>query len=148
MKLKYVLLMFMLFPAVADANQCYRWPLRSNSSGHAAYDGDTIYITMPGLPYEIANMSVRVRGIDTAEIRAKCAREKMLAIKARDRVRKILSRASDVQFCNPEWGRYGGRVVASVSVGGVSLSEILIKEGLARRYDGHTARSSWCTKGE
>lgn len=47
-------------PAHAD---CYAWPLRDP----AVYDGDTVYILMPGLPAELARMPARFDGIDTAD---------------------------------------------------------------------------------
>ena len=43
--------------------ECYQRPLR----GAGAYDGDTLYITMPGLPDELTRMTVRLRGVDTPE---------------------------------------------------------------------------------
>ncbi|WP_336233013.1 thermonuclease family protein [Thalassospira sp. CH_XMU1458] len=127
-------------PAIAA---CYDWPLREYR-GNYAYDGDTIYVAIPGLPDEIANMSVRVRGIDTPEIRGQCDSEKQLAQKARDYARQRLKSATSVQFCEPEWGRYGGRVVASVRIDGSPLDLELIENGLARPYDGKTKRQPWC----
>lgn len=126
-------------PVDARASDCYQWPLRE-SKGSYAYDGDTIYIRMPGLPDPIAEMSVRVAGIDAPEIRGACEAEKSAAITARNRVSTLLDQAdltnTPVQFCNPEWGRYGGRVVAWVAIGNIWLHELLIREGLARPYDG------------
>jgi endonuclease YncB( thermonuclease family) len=127
-------------PAVAA---CYDWPLR-DYRGNYAYDGDTIYVAIPGLPEEIANMSVRVRGVDTPEMRGKCESEKQLAQMARDYARQRLKSATSVQFCEPEWGRYGGRVVASVRIDGSPLDLELINQGLARPYDGKTKRQPWC----
>jgi len=74
------LFVLMLFPPLARAD-CYAWPLREQRGAYA-YDGDTIYITMPGLPEPISKVSV----IDTPEIRGHCNAEKQLAIKAQDRV--------------------------------------------------------------
>ncbi|KXJ51215.1 MAG: nuclease [Thalassospira sp. Nap_22] len=127
-------------PAIAA---CYDWPLREYR-GNYAYDGDTIYVAIPGLPDEIANMSVRVRGVDTPEMRGQCDSEKQLAQKARDYARQRLKTATSVQFCEPEWGRYGGRVVASVRIDGSPLDLELIENGLARPYDGKTKRQPWC----
>ncbi|BDW88390.1 thermonuclease family protein [Thalassospira tepidiphila] len=127
-------------PAIAA---CYDWPLREYR-GNYAYDGDTIYVAIPGLPDEIANMSVRVRGVDTPEMRGQCDSEKQLAQKARDYARQRLKSATSVQFCEPEWGRYGGRVVASVRIDGSPLDLELIENGLARPYDGKTKRQPWC----
>ncbi|PKR56912.1 thermonuclease family protein [Thalassospira lohafexi] len=122
---------------------CYGWPLREYR-GEYAYDGDTIYVAIPGLPGEIANMSVRVRGVDTPEIRGKCESEKHLAKQARNYARNRLKSAKSVEFCEPEWGRYGGRVVASVRIDGSPLDVELISNGLARAYDGKTKRQPWC----
>ncbi|MCC9625623.1 thermonuclease family protein [Thalassospira sp. MA62] len=130
-----------LSPAAQAA--CYDWPLRERG-GEYAYDGDTVYVAIPGLPNEIAKMSVRVRGVDTPEIRGKCESEKQLAYQARDYARKRLKSAKSVQFCEPEWGRYGGRVVASVRIDGSALETELIENGLGRPYDGKTKRQPWC----
>ncbi len=127
-------------PAIAA---CYDWPLREYR-GNYAYDGDTIYVAIPGLPDEIANMSVRVRGVDTPEMRGECDSEKQLAQMARDYARQRLKSATSVQFCEPEWGRYGGRVVASVRIDGSPLDLELINQGLARPYDGKTKHQPWC----
>jgi endonuclease YncB( thermonuclease family) len=132
-----------VLPVMAANAACYDWPLRERA-GEYAYDGDTIYILLPGLPGEIAQMSVRVRGVDTPEMRGKCPMEKELASKARDYARQSLKHAQKVEFCEPEWGRYGGRVVASVRIDGRALDQELINNGLARAYDGKTKRAPWC----
>lgn len=142
-----IFISFSILPVFeASAIECFQWPLRE-SRGAYAYDGDTIYIRMPGLPSVIANMSVRVGGVDTPEIRGQCEAEKRQAMQARERVRILLDHAIQsnisVQFCDPKWGRYGGRVVAWVAIGDVWLHDILINEGLARSYDGGM-RESWC----
>lgn len=135
--------MFLSVAAISANAACYDWPLRERQ-GEYAYDGDTIYVNIPGLPGEIAEMSVRVRGVDTPEIRGKCETEKSLADKARDFARQSLKSAKRVEFCEPEWGRYGGRVVASVRIDGRALDQELINQGLARPYDGKTKRQPWC----
>ncbi|NIY77272.1 thermonuclease family protein [Thalassospira sp. HF15] len=132
-----------ILTSIAADAACYDWPLR-DYRGNYAYDGDTIYVALPGLPAEIAKMSVRVRGVDTPEIRGKCESEKQLAQQARDYARQRLKSARSVQFCEPEWGRYGGRVVASVRIDGSPLDLELINQGLARPYDGKTKRQPWC----
>lgn len=132
-----------LITSLPASAACYGWPLREYR-GEYAYDGDTIYVAIPGLPGEIANMSVRVRGVDTPEIRGKCDSEKQLAEKARDYARDRLKTAKSVEFCEPEWGRYGGRVVASVRIDGSPLDLELINNGFARPYDGKTKRQPWC----
>ena len=48
-----------------------------------------------------------------------------------------------VQITNVKHGKYAGRVVADVLVGGKKLSDMLIAEGLGRPYEGGR-RESWC----
>ena len=117
-------LLFMAAPSVAGAT-CYDWPLRTPP----AYDGDTLRITMPGLPPELSEMLVRVAGVDTPEIRGKCAAERTRAIQARDFVIRSLAEAGAVSFCNPKWGKYGKRVIAEVVLDGKSLAATIIERG-------------------
>ena len=132
------LLLALSAPSVAGAT-CYDWPLRAPP----AYDGDTIRITMPGLPAELSEMLVRVADVDTPEIRGKCESEKASAIRARDFVIRSLAEARSVSFCNPKWGKYGKRVVADVMIDGKSLAATLIERGLGRAYSGDR-RKGWC----
>ena len=48
-----------------------------------------------------------------------------------------------MQLTNATLGKYAGRVVADVWVGGEKLSDLLITEGLGREYHGG-AREGWC----
>ena len=130
--------LLLLVPSVAGA-ACYDWPLRTPP----AYDGDTLRITMPGLPSELSEMLVRVSGVDTPEIKGKCEAEKTRAIQARDFVVTALKKARSVSFCNPKWGKYGKRVIAEVVIDGKSLSATLIENGLGRPYGGGR-RKGWC----
>ncbi len=84
---------------------------------------------------------MRVNGVDTPEIRGKCQAEKDLAIQARDFVRRKVGER--VQIANVKHGKYAGRVVVDVLVGGEKLSDMLIAEGLGRPYEGGR-RESWC----
>lgn len=137
-------------PASGSAEElpagCYAWPLRLHD-GQPAYDGDTLYVTIPGLPPELAALSVRLRGIDTAEAgyRAQCAVERELGARARARLIAALWAARSVVFCDVGWDKYGGRIDAVAIVDGEDIGAALVAEGLARRYDGG-ARDSWCNQ--
>jgi len=133
-------LFFIATSSVAGAT-CYDWLLRTD---RPAYDGDTLYITMPGLPPELSEMLVRVAGVDTPEIKGKCEVEKTLAIQARDFVTQSLKEAHSVAFCNPKWGKYGKRVIADVVIDGKNLAATLIENGLGRPYGGGR-RKGWCS---
>ncbi|ABC23830.1 thermonuclease family protein [Rhodospirillum rubrum] len=121
--------------------ECYQWPLREHQ-GRVVYDGDTLYTTLPGAPAELAAISVRIRGIDTAEIRAKCDEERYQATAARDYLEHLLSQGQP-EFCEVAWDKYGGRVDATVRVGGKDIATEMVRAGFARSYSGG-ARASWC----
>ena len=107
------------------------------------YDGDTITVDAEVWPDMGWTGSVRVRNVDTPEIRGACDQEKRLAIAARDYVRAMLMDES-VTLTEVENDRYGGRVLAHVHLkGGESLANLLIAKGYGRRYDGGS-RQGWC----
>ena len=116
------------------------WPLRDP----IAYDGDTLYVEIPGIPSEIRRVSIRVLGVDTPEIRGKCEAEKALARQARDLVRSIFAGARSVRIDLQGWGKYGGRVLAiAYTPDGRDLADVLIEARLGRAYDGGK-RQGWC----
>jgi endonuclease YncB( thermonuclease family) len=109
----------------------------------SAYDGDTFRVDVAEIhPLIGRNMPIRLRGVDTPEIRGKCDQEKALAIKARDFVRELLANAETIVLKNIDRGKYF-RIVADVSVDGVDLGKTLIENGLGRLYDGGK-KESWC----
>ena len=75
--------------------------------------------------------------------RAQCEAEEELAEQARDFVVWTIENAERVEFCQPLWGKYAGRVVARSVVAGEDLAEELIGAGLARTYDSGR-REGWC----
>jgi endonuclease YncB( thermonuclease family) len=108
------------------------------------YDGDTFYINMPGLPPELSRIGVRVRGIDTPEMRGKCESEKRNALAAKAfTTRVIVAAGRQVTLTNLKWDKYGGRVDADVFVGGQKLADMMITRGYARPYIGGK-RAGWC----
>lgn len=119
----------------------YDWPVLG------AIDGDTLKVHLPGLPMELQPVKVRVRGIDTPEIRGKCDREKQAASKATALTRFLINQAKarkkPIVFSEIGWDKYGGRLDAIVTIDGQSLGTTLISAGLARAYDGGK-RLGWC----
>ena len=109
------------------------------------YDGDTIVFNIPNVPSIIGDrISVRVRGIDTPEIRTKNKCEKNLGRTARKLVKSLLSKSKRIDLKNVQRGKYF-RVVADVSIDGRNLKDILLKENLAYEYDGGTKKYlNWC----
>ena len=109
----------------------------------SVYDGDTFRVNIDSLPPIVGkNISIRVNGVDTPEIRGKCQYEKNLALEARDFVRARLSNAKEIKLTNLQRGKYF-RVVANVVVDGVSLEQELLDNKLAYEYSGGK-KLSWC----
>jgi micrococcal nuclease len=85
---------------------------------------------------------VRLRGIDTAELNARCARELRLAETAQAALRAILAER-EVMIWNLGPDKYG-RVVASAGTRLTpDISAALLARGIGRRYDGGH-RDGWC----
>ncbi len=109
-------------------------------------DGDTVKVdSEPDLPRELAVLSVRVRGVDTPETghRAKCEAERQAGQTASDFARRRVEAAERVVVRNPQWGKWGGRVIAELMLDGEPLAGMLIAAGLGRPYAGGR-RQSWC----
>ena len=132
----FVLLFFSVIPAHATDFL--------NVTYHTCYDGDTCKVTIAGLPEVFGDhISIRLKGIDTPEIRGTCSKEKALAKIARDMVRTRLEQARRVDVKDAERGKYF-RLVARLEADGVDLSALLIEKGLAVLYDGGTKVKNWC----
>lgn len=108
------------------------------------YDGDTFRVNINSYPPIIGEqMSIRVNGIDTPEMRGKCQKEKELARKAKQLTVSKLRSAKVIELRNMQKGKYF-RIVADVYVDGKSLSKLLIKNNLAIVYTGATKLKNWC----
>lgn len=109
------------------------------------YDADTITVNIPDLhPFLGEKMNIRVRGVDTPELRTKNACEKEKAKHAKKLVRNLLKDAKRIDLANIERGKYF-RIVADVIIDGKNLTSYLIKNGLGHPYDGGTKpKVNWC----
>jgi endonuclease YncB( thermonuclease family) len=111
-------------------------------------DGDTMKIAAMPWPDVVTVRDLRIRGIDTPELRGKCQHEKELAAAAKsfvvDLVNKNKKRVKlTVIGCNAAEGGGFSRCLANVTVGAVPIAGALIEKGLARTNSGEP-RSSWC----
>lgn len=113
-------------------------------------DGDTVQVAPGLLPPELP-ISIRIRGIDTPESRkplAKCDAEMALAKQAKAFTAAAITTAQAVgqwvEFSHLEWDKYGGRVLADVTISGANLGQLLIDAGYARPYFGVGPKPDWC----
>ena len=109
------------------------------------YDGDTVTVNIPNIHAFFAyNIAIRLRGIDAPEIRTKNKCEKEKAIQAKQFVQTKLETATEIELRSVERGKYF-RIIADLYVDGLSLSTLLLEEGLAVAYEGGTKPVvDWC----
>ncbi len=109
------------------------------------YDADTVTFKIPNIhPLFGDNISIRVLGVDTPEIRTKNKCEKEKARNAKKLVKNLLKRAKRIDLTEIKRGKYF-RVVADVMIDGKSLKYYLLKNGLATNYDGGKKKKiDWC----
>jgi endonuclease YncB( thermonuclease family) len=111
-----------------------------------AIDGDTIVIAAPYLPAPLKpELGVRIFGVDTPEksFRAKCESEKVRGEQASVFVKDLIAGTKKHQVVLYDWDKFGGRVLGDMLFDGMSLRDLLIKNGFARAYFGD-AKQSWC----
>jgi endonuclease YncB( thermonuclease family) len=107
------------------------------------YDGDTITIACGLPPYQTGNpvyrWSVRLRGIDSPEMRTKCASEKECALLAKQAMAdQVLDQLVTLE--NVSYDKYG-RVLANVFANGVNVADALLAQNLAVPYGGGTKQT-------
>jgi micrococcal nuclease len=107
------------------------------------YDGDTFKIDLPSMhPLFGDDLSIRLFGVDTPEMRGTTDEVKALAMQAQQLTEKALKGANKIELRNPQRGKYF-RIVSEVWIDGESLADMLKAKGLAKDYDGEGARPEW-----
>jgi endonuclease YncB( thermonuclease family) len=108
------------------------------------YDGDTFRATIKDYQSIIGKrIPIRISGIDTPELRGKCKKEKILALKAKQFTVSMLRAAHTIELHNMQRGKYF-RIVADVIADGVSVGDELLKNTLAVEYHGGHKFKNWC----
>lgn len=106
-------------------------------------DGDTFEARVRVWPGLDVDTKVRLRGIDAAELHARCDSELAQAQGARAVLAKILGEGG-VTISRVGVDKYGGRVDATIATRSTAdVSAALLDGGFARAYDGGR-RGSWC----
>jgi len=99
----------------------------------AAVDGDTL---------RCGAERVRIVGLDAPEMQGRCARERRLAVAARDRLQVLVRGGAEIRR-QPRPDRYGRTLAVVRDRDGRDVAAVLIAEGLARPH-GRGRRASWC----
>lgn len=103
------------------------------------YDGDTITIAtkLPLIDDEnYYRFSVRLRGIDTPEMKTSNEDEKEIALLAKEYVKNLVYNKT-VQLQDIEYDKYG-RLLSNVYYNETNISTFLLEKRLALAYDGGT----------
>jgi micrococcal nuclease len=107
-------------------------PSETVSGAIRVLDGDTV---------AIGGRHIRMADIDAPELFSpKCASEKALAVKAKDRLTALVA-SGPLTLSGTGHDRYG-RDLRIIAHDGRSLGATLVAEGLARNWDG--GRRPWC----
>ena len=140
-KIWIVFLTLLAFASSSHAQEVTIYP----SDIKYIYDGDTFYIhCRDDLRCENGKLGVRLAEIDTPELKGKCRAEKELSRQAKKVAVEFLRTAESILLTIDDKRPYGyyGRLIASVSVAGQDLGELLISKQVARPYAG--GRKLWC----
>ena len=106
-------------------------------------DGDTIVLRAHVWLGQTIETIVRIRGIDTPEIKGKCEFERQKAEEAKNFLEKMTD-GKNIFLEQISYDKYGGRVVATIKTkDDKDLAAEMINKGLAREYHGKT-KQVWC----
>lgn len=112
----------------------------------AVVDGDTLMVNARPWPQQTISVLVRIRGIDTPELHAKCESSRQLALAAKDVLAEALSTSGGkLSLSAISADKYFGRVVADVAFGhDQDAASVMLAAGLARPYDGGKKAKEGC----
>ena len=128
-------------PAGAEAPRVILGPIPA--AVERVIDGDTIEVRADVWIGQQIVVRVRLAGIDTPELDARCDSERDRAEAARKLVTDLIAGAR-IELLNIRGGKYFGRVIADVrTADGLDLSDIVLQSGLGRPYR-RGERASWC----
>jgi len=105
-------------------------------------DGDTVKLNVEIWPGLTQVINLRLDGVNTPEKRGASDCEKEAGKKATEFTEWFLE-GHKVTVTDVKLGKYAGRVLGKISVGGVDLGQALIDTGHARPYVGGR-RAGWC----
>lgn len=103
------------------------------------YDGDTIYFEIFSSKNRNEEVSIkkiiRLKAVDTKEIKSKNKTNKNLAIKSKQFVKNELNNAERIDLLNCTIEKFG-RMFCAIDIDNKDLGKLLIKNKLAIKYNG------------
>jgi len=104
----------------------------------SVYDGDSCRCVFP-MEGKLYKWNCRINGIDTPELRTRSKLEKEAGYKARDFLKKKILKKVVELHCG-EFDKYG-RLLVNIKFEGEDISELMINNDHAFRYDGGTKKN-------
>ncbi len=106
------------------------------------YDGDTFFAHVKGhKPIDGKAVGIRIRGIDTPEMKDNRPGVKKKARKAKEIVESEFAKAKKIHLYNVSMNDKYGRMLATVFCDRKDLAKILLEKKLAKSYDGGTKKA-------
>lgn len=139
---KLIPLLALLIPCHIVAKETYN---RYTADYVRTVDGDTIELDVYVWPGQTNRIHLRLVGINTPEKFGKVSDcERAAGKKASAFVEQTLQAVDEVTISELQPDKYGGRMLGKLLVPEKGdLAQLLIKEGLAKEYDGGK-RGGWC----
>ncbi len=134
-------------PAATEQGTAHYLPGPLSAEVIRVIDGDSIEVRVRiWLDQEIKTI-VRLDGLDTAELKSRCAQERDMAGAAKARLNQLVS-GQKLELYDIQRDKYGGRVIAKLRTPvEADIAKTLISENLARPYAGKK-RGSWCERAD
>lgn len=105
------------------------------------YDGDTFFAHVKGhKPIDGKPIGIRIRGIDTPEMKDSNPTVRKKAERAKALVVDALTHARTIHLYNISMNDKYGRMLATVFCDHTDLAKLLLKKRLAKSYDGGTKK--------
>lgn len=131
-----IFLFLLLFPLSLSAENL-------TFSNVRVIDGDTLAVTLGNLPPPLNKLSIRLSGIDTPELKGKCAKERVLAVEAKVFLQNLLT-GNTVTVKDYSWDKYGGRILGKVYLLRTDVANLMLLYGYAVPYFGQGPKNNWC----
>jgi endonuclease YncB( thermonuclease family) len=111
-------------------------------------DGDTLLVMARPWPQQSVEVFVRLRGIDTPELKSRCASGRKAAEEAKELLETMVASSPKVKLIKIAADKYFGRIVADVALeDGRDPAREMIAAGLAASYSGHGSKNDLCSSG-
>jgi len=115
------------------------------STFHGCYDGNTCIFDLAGLPPVFGRkITVRLIGIHTPELKARCELERAKALQAKRFIEEMILGAKDVRIVEATRDTHF-RLLARLSVDGEDAGGKLVEAELAVKHGGGPKSMDWCS---